>query len=162
MKTIFTLILLFFLISCKSKYTYVEQVREADLIGSGFSYKDKEPVIIEAENNNEAYKQAYTKYCISKKVAKDMKEAYNYNTSPISFKILNDKQEDISKRINFIAKDSIEREIDKSIGDLKTNIKESNAKQKEIAKKSEECPVKILSSRPVEKEYSNYKDIHLS
>ena len=163
MKKFLIVTLLF--ISCNENktYTYIEHVKDPDLFGNGYSSKDKDPVIIEAPNDQKAYSEAYKNFTISKKVLKDMNEVYGHSAIPISFDILNDKNEDISNKVDYLSKDSIEREIDKTISRLKTTIKEHyDSSQKVIAVKSKECPVKILSSHPVSEEYSNYKSVYLS
>jgi len=164
MKKLLTIAVILF-ISCNTNktYKYIEHINDPDLIGDGYTLKDKEAVIIKANNDEDAYSQAYEKFSISKKVSKDMNEAYGHSAIPVSFEILNDKGEDISSKIDVLAKDSVEKSLDKSIGGMKTAIKEMyDSNQKLIEFKLKDCPVKILSAKPVEQEYSNYKDIRLS
>jgi len=161
MKKLLLIALIF--VSCNKTYKYIEHIEDPDLIGNGYTPKDKDAVIIEAKNDQDAFAEAYKNFAISKKVSNDMNEAYGHSTIPVSFQVLNDNGEDISSKIDFLTKDSIEKNLDNSIGGLKTGIKEMYDNTQQVIKlKSEECPVKILSSRPVENDYSSYRDIHLS
>jgi hypothetical protein len=153
MKKLFVISLI--LLSCtgQNKYAYVEH----DL------NENKDPAVIMAMSDLDAYSQAYEKFLISKKVSKDMQDAYNSGSNPISFEILNKENHDICADIDALKKDSIERELAATINPMKTMIKEhyDNA-QKVIANAQENCPVKIITAKPVQEDYSNYKSVYIS
>lgn len=153
MKKLFIISLILFSCAGQKKYTYV--VHDLD--------ENKEPVEIMASNDLDAYSQAYQKFLISKKVSKDMEEAYNSGSNPISFEILNQENQDISPNIDALKKDSVERGLAATINPLKTLIKEHyDSTQKVIANEQENCPVKILAAKPVREDYSNYKSVYIS
>ncbi|TAF83277.1 MAG: hypothetical protein EAZ51_00985 [Sphingobacteriales bacterium] len=148
------------LVSCqkKKKYYYHE--------GS------KEEKVIEAYSDSAAYLEAYEKFEISKTVYKNMKKTYGntYLIEPASFELLNDKYEDITYKVNFSNKDSLEKSITKSINELPNTVEKSLTKIREekhgTGAKYDTgglylAPVKVLSAKFVTKEYSNYKDITL-
>lgn len=149
-----------FLTSCqmKKKYYYRE--------GS------KEEKLIEAYSDSAAYLEAYKNFEISKKVYNDMKKSMGgtYLTEPISFELLNDKHEDITYKVMFVNKDSLENSIVKSINELPNSIEQSVTKIREekngVGAKYDTgglylAPIKVLSAKFVTREYSNYKDIAL-
>lgn len=78
--------------------------------------KEKEPEEIVATSDSEAYLKAYSSFCIAEKITKDMEESIGkiYST-PIAFKLLNDKGANISDTIYFITKSKREQEIRKAI-----------------------------------------------
>ena len=154
-----TSFIIIFLASCqmKKKYYYHEGSKE---------------VPIEAYSDSAAYLEAYQKFVISKKVYKDIKKTYGESllSDPISFELLNDKHEDITYRISFSNKDSLEKNIDKSIENLPNSIEESVNKIREekhgVGAKYDTgglylAPIKVLNAKFITKEYSNYKDISL-
>lgn len=154
------LFLITILISCghKKKYYYRE--------GS------KEEVLIEANSDSEAYLKAYEKFEISKKVQNDMKTSLpDVNMpSPVFFELLDEKKQNITYKVMFKNKEQMEYEIQESVNELPNNIQESVDKIREekhgIGAKYDTgglylAPIKILSAKFVEKEYSNYKDIAL-
>ena len=53
---------------------------------------------------------------------------------PESFQILNDKQQDISIKIDILTKDNVEKTLDKNIGELQTGINERLQKTQGTAK----------------------------
>jgi hypothetical protein len=153
MKKLLLIAVLFASCNLNKDYKYVEHVNDPDLMG-GFTSKDEDPVIIKAPNDREAYVQAYEKFAISKKVFEEMNKTYGPVKEPVSFQLLNEKNEDIS---GLFLRDSAEKNIDNIVSGLSLNIDSPKT-----FKYSTDCPVKILSSRPVEKEYSSFRDIHLS
>lgn len=123
-KTLYLLILVILLVSCNSekKYKYIETVQETGILGST-DVTDNEPEIIKATNDSSAYVEAYSKFCISQKVAQDMTKALGSSAGiPLSFKLLNEQGENIANSVYFINKDSIEREIKKRIFSQPNNI----------------------------------------
>ena len=60
----------------------------------------KDAVTIRAETDSIAYLEAYQKYCISEKVARDMKEALGSTSSvPKYFKLIDEKGDNIALTI---------------------------------------------------------------
>ena len=104
-------VLAFILSSCNKKYSYVEIVLEKGIFG-GVDKKEREAKTIKAKNDTLAYLDAYQKFCISLKVSKDLQETYGevYST-PLEFKLLNDKGDDIVYSMFFVTKDKKEKEI---------------------------------------------------
>lgn len=138
MKKIVSLFLLVFLmISCNLKnknYKYIEVAEEEGLMG-GTERKEQEPKIIEAESDSIAYLEAYTKFCIAQKVSNDMKTSMGSSaTTPIEFKLFNEKEEDITNLVSFKDKEIKEKEIKDQIFSMKNSMQESvenNKKEKE-------------------------------
>jgi hypothetical protein len=157
MRIIFHAFLVVLFISCNTNktYKYIEHVNDPDLTG-GYTPKDEDPIIINAASDEDAYVQAYEKYAISKKVFEEMNKNYGLVKEPISFQLLNDKNEDIS---GLFINDSAEKNIDNTVSAISLNI---DSPKIAAFKYSTGCPVKILSSRPVEQDYSSFRDIHLS
>jgi hypothetical protein len=84
--------------------------------------------------------------------------------------LLNDKHEEITYKVFFADKDSLENNISKMINDLPNNIEQSVDKAREekngIGAKYDTgglylAPIKVVSAKFVKKEYSNYKDVAL-
>lgn len=126
-KLILTAIIITILFSsCDNKYKYVETVNEESVLG-GTDIKEKEPEIIKAPDDSSAYLEAFQKFCISVKVNKDMKASLGktYST-PVDFKLYNDKDQDISNTVNFANKDKKEKEISERIFSLKNTVQESH------------------------------------
>ena len=139
----------------KNKYYYREGSKEE---------------VIEAYSDSAAYLEAFKIFQISKKVYNDMKTAYgdNYLSAPNSFKLLNDKREDITYKVSFTNQDSLENSIAKTINNLPNNIEQTVNKIRQekngVGAKYDTgglylAPIKVLSAKFVTKEYSNYKDI---
>lgn len=132
----------------------------------------KEEKVIEAYSDSAAYLEAYKNFEISKKVYNDMKKSFGNSSlsAPVSFDLLNDKHEEITFKVFFANKDSLESNISKMINELPNSIEQSVAKVREekngVGAKYDTgglylAPVKVTSARFVTKEYSNYKDIAL-
>jgi hypothetical protein len=150
---------LFFLVSCKikKKYYYREGGKEA---------------VIEAFSDSIAYLEAYKKFVISKKVYNDMKKTYGktYLSEPIIFELLNENREEITYKIFFAKKDSLENSISGKINNLPNTIEQNVEKiREEIHGEGAKydtgglylAPIKVLSAKFITKEYSRYKDISL-
>lgn len=86
------------------QYTYIETAEERELFG-GTSTKEKDAEIIMAKSDTLAYIEAFTKFCISEKVYRDVyKKGWGeYASVPKSFKLLNELGEDITN-IEFATK----------------------------------------------------------
>jgi hypothetical protein len=148
------------LIGCqtKRKYYYVED--------------NKDEKLIEAYSDSEAYLEAYKDFVISKKVYNDMQTTLGNTdlSAPISFRLLSDKHEDITYKIFFTNRDSLENGIEKSINKLPNNIEQSVAKVREekngVGAKYDTgglylAPVKVTSAKFVTQDYSSYKNVSL-
>lgn len=113
--------LIFALASCnlKKKYYYKED--------------NKAEKLMEASSDSAAYMEAFKNFEISKKVYNDMKQSLGstYLDRPISFELLNDKHEDITYKITFTNKDSLEKTLANSINDLPNDIEASVTKARE-------------------------------
>ena len=85
------------LTSCEKKYRYIETVRELKIVG-GASTTEKEKKIITAPSDSVAYIEAYREFCMSQKAYSDLRKKGmgEYLGVPISFKLYNEKGEDIS------------------------------------------------------------------
>lgn len=153
-----SIILITIFIGCdiKKKYYYQEDL--------------KEEVLIEATTDSSAYIEAYTKFQISKTVHEQMKAEYgSFGTSePISFSLFDANHKEIFPTI--YNKDSIEKEIEIRINKLPNNVAESAQKFREERNGKGAkydtgglylAPIKVLSARFTEREYSNYKDVTL-
>jgi hypothetical protein len=150
--------ILLFGCNIKKNYYYVED--------------SKEEKLIEASSDSSAYMEAYTKFQISKKVYRDMNQSMGTVTlsEPISFSLLDENRKDITFLISFSNKDSLEKFTENRINDLPNNIEESVKKGREERNGKGAkydtlglhlSPIKVISARFVEKEYSNYKDVSL-
>ena len=112
------------LVGCDNNntYQYIEITAEQGALG--IEEKEKEPKIIKASSDSSAYLVAFQSFTSSLKVIKDMKEylndkvkgneAYSFGSvyyTPIKFKLLNEKGEDIANTVYFENKDKREKEI---------------------------------------------------
>jgi hypothetical protein len=115
-----------FLNSCNvdKKYKYIETVQDVGVLSSGTEQKDAE--IINASSDSAAYMQAYQKFCIAKKVNKDILQTLGATSStPLSFQLLDDKGNDITYKIFFTNKDSLEKATENEVFSMSNSIKES-------------------------------------
>ncbi len=111
----------------KHKYKYVETIKQKDLLGSYYDESDKDTVIIQALNDSIAYMEAYQKFCISMKVAKDMSaEGMEFAQIPVRFALYNEEGEIVLPYIPQEVLDSVEAHI---MG-LETGIKEAASNSK--------------------------------
>lgn len=122
---LFTLVsLAISVVSCDKSYKYIEIVSENSETEVSIE-KEKEEMIIKAKNDTTAYFKAFELFCISLKFKKDMIEAFGkYETTPLRFKLLNEKGVDISKNTVIPNRIEREREIKKQVFATKNNIKE--------------------------------------
>ncbi len=153
---IFSISILFFSCGMNKKYYYVED--------------SKEEKLIEAASDSAAYVEAYTNFQISKKVYEEMKGEYGTIglSEPTFFSLFDENHKEIYPSL--LSKDSIEKDIETSINNMPNTLAESSKKSLEErngkgAKYDTAglflSPIKVLSARFIEKEYSNYKDISL-
>lgn len=158
------------LIACDNKksYKYIEITAEQGSLG-GVEKKEKEPKSIKANSDSAAYLDAFQSFCISLKVNKDMKQAMGtvYST-PVNFKLLNDKGENIANTVYFIDKSKREKEIMDQIFAMNNTFQESvdmskadNTKQFQATAKIDSAKVKDLSKyfRQKKDEFSNENKI---
>jgi len=118
------------LTSCEKRYKYVEITVDESVLG-GKEMKEKEPKIIRANSDSTAYLDAYESFCISLKVSKDMEQSIGkVYSKPIKFKLLNDKEEDITNSVFFKSKAKQEKIIETSIFSMKNSLQESVEKSK--------------------------------
>lgn len=121
------------LTSCDKSYKYVEKVKEESILG-GSEIKEKEEKIIKAKDDSTAYLDAFRKFCISVKVNKDMAQSIGktYYT-PLSFKLLNEKDVDITNSTLFDNRAKREKEIEEKIFSMKNTFQDAveNNKKKE-------------------------------
>lgn len=125
--------LMTFLTSCDKSYKYVEKVSEESILG-GTEIKEKDEETIKAKYDSTAYLEAFKKFCISVKVNKDMAQSMGktYST-PLSFKLLNDKGIDITNTTLFANRTQREKEIEEQIFSMKNSIQDAvdnNKKEK--------------------------------
>ena len=124
------------LTSCDKSYKYVEKVSEESILG-GTDIKEKDETTIKAKDDSTAYLEAFKKFCISVKVNKDMAQSMGktYST-PLSFKLLNDKGEDITNTTLFANRTQLEKEIEEQIFSMENSIQKAVDNNKK--KKAEE------------------------
>lgn len=113
------LTLIIFLTSCDKSYKYIETVSKESSL-DGIYIKEKEEIIIKAKDDSTAYLEAFKRFCISIKVNKDIAQSIggNYST-PLSFKLLNEKGEDITNTTLFEGRTRGEKEIEVKIFSMK-------------------------------------------
>jgi len=113
------------LTSCDKSYKYIEKVSEESIFG-GTDIKEKDEKIIKAKNDSTAYLDAFKTFCISVKVNKDMVQSLgNATSTPLSFKLLNDKGEDITNTTLFPNRTQREKEIEEQIFSMKNSIQDA-------------------------------------
>ena len=163
MKKITFFLFLLFMISCNLKnknYKYIEIVEEEGLMG-GTERKEKEAKIIEAENDSIAYLEAYKDFCIALKVSSDMKSSVgNSANTPIEFKLLNEKDEDISNLVVFKDKELKEKEIKNQIFSMENSMQKSvdNYKKENEANFKKTAKIDSLKIKELIKSFSKKYD----
>lgn len=159
-KSLVLLLILVLLSSCDKSYKYVETVQEESILG-GTDIKDSEEKIIKAPNDSTAYLEAYTKFCISSKISKDMKQSLGETFStPLSFKLYNDKEEDITNTTLFISRAKQEKEIEKQVFSMDNSIQQAVDENKKEEAENFKKTVKIDSTKikKLEKYFRKRKD----
>lgn len=143
------LFIISFLTACNNNkiYTYIEITTEQGVLG-GLEKKEKEPKIIKAKSDSAAYMDAFQSFCISLKVNKDMKQTLGtiYST-PVKFKLLNEKGEDIANTVYFVDKERREKQIMEQIFAMDNTIKESSDNSKQDKAKQFQAITKIDSAK---------------
>lgn len=115
MKIIYFLVLIVTLSSCKKNYTYTEIIDEKSIFGE-VEETTKEPEIIKSKNDSLAYIEAYKKFQISLKTAKEMKEASgNIYKYPKDFQIENSEGKSVKYSISHENRTKVEVQLDKVI-----------------------------------------------
>lgn len=160
-KTILTPILILGLLSsCNKTYKYVETVQEESILG-GIETKESTEKIIGAPNDSTAYIEAYKKFCISIKINKDMEQSLgNTFSTPLSFKLYNEKDEDITNTTLFVSRTKSEKEIEKQINSMENSIQRAVDSNKKEETENFKKTVKIDSSaiENLEKYFRKRKD----
>lgn len=157
-----TLILSAVFASCDSKknYKYVEVVQEEGVFG-GVDIKEKDTKAIKAATDSTAYLEAYKNFCIAVKVNKDMKLSLGkvYST-PLKFKLLNDKGIDIANTILFTTKDQKEKEIEERIFSMKNTIQDAveNNKKEKIESFNQTSTIDSSKTKELLKQFRQKKD----
>jgi hypothetical protein len=154
------LLILGLLSSCDKSYKYVETVQEESILG-GTDTKDSEEKIIKAPNDSTAYLEAYKIFCISSKVSKDMKQSLGKTFStPLSFKLYNDKEEDITNTTLFASRAKQEKEIERQISSMDNSIQRAVDENKKEETENFKKTVKIDSTKikKLEKYFRKRKD----
>lgn len=127
MKQVLFTFLTFTIISCQQskRYEYIEIGIEKSVFGNT-ERDEKDGQIILAKTDSIAYLNAYQKFCISEKVAKDMEEVYGTSPiMPIDFKLLDEQGNNISSLIHFNKIDSLKAGIRSRIFTMKNSVKEN-------------------------------------
>lgn len=126
MKKIYFLVLILILSSCKKNYKYTEIIDEKSIFVE-VEETAKDPEIIKAKNDSLAYLEAYKKFQISLKIAKEMKEAsVDIYKLPKDFEIENSEGKSIKYSISGENRKKAEAELDKIIKRLPNFFKEDN------------------------------------
>jgi hypothetical protein len=141
-------------------YKYVEITAEQGILG-GIEKKEKEPKTIKASSDSAAYLDAFQSFCISLKVNKDMKQTLGtvYST-PIKFKLLNDKGEDITNTVSFANKEKSEKEITDRVFAMSNTLQESvdKSKKDEVDKFKQTAKVDSAKIKELSKFFRQKKD----
>lgn len=121
-KFLLYLIILFFFSSCNKNYKYIESIEKESLFGE-IEKKQGESKIIKAKTDSIAYLKAYKKFVISLKTYDVMMQSIgSASEKPLSFKLINDKGQDITNTILLQNKDSLEQDIHTKIFSLDNSI----------------------------------------
>lgn len=125
--TLLLILLIFAFSSCNKSYKYVETVKEKSLFSNSYNEKEEEPKTISSKNDSLAYLEAYQKFCISKKVYKDMtNQGIEFVNIPIKFSLYNSNGEKVNPYINQSTLDNIKNNVmslDDNIGKTISDIK---------------------------------------
>ena len=108
------LVFILLLASCANKkYKYVEVVK-AERPDREPKIEDEDAKTISAASDSAAYLEAFTRFCVSRKVSEDTRNGdnYGYITTPLRFKLYNDKGIDIVSSVHFADKDKLEKRIE--------------------------------------------------
>jgi hypothetical protein len=84
--------------------------------GSTTAPADQNPLVITAISDSDAYLQAYSNFCFSRKAYNnEFERSGTIAGRPISFRLLNNKSEDIAPTISFVNKDTLEKRIERKV-----------------------------------------------
>ena len=156
------IILISILTSCDNKknYKYIEVVQEESMLG-GTDTREKEPKVIRAATDSSAYLEAYQNFCISQKVNTDMLITLGktYST-PKSFKLYNDKKQEITNSVVFANQADREKEIADKIFSMKNSFKEAidNRKKETAESFKDTATVDNSKIKELTKYFSQKKD----
>lgn len=158
--SISTIILLF--TSCVKSYKYVEKVSRVKLLG-GIEIVENEAKTIKAKDDSTAYVDAFRQFCLSVKIHKEMVESKafgDYCTTPISFRLLNENEEDISNSIIFANKFQLEKEIESQVFSTKNSVQESlnNINKENIEKFKKTSKIDLAKVKALKKYFTTEKD----
>jgi hypothetical protein len=121
---LFILILILLIIhnGCQKKHTYY------------YSIDGKSKMEIEAISDSAAYMQAFVNFHITRKIYRDEKAFYPNvkRKEPVYFTLYNKQEKDITNSVNFLQKDSLEKNAIKRIFRLKNIFLDDAEKSKEI------------------------------
>ena len=158
------IILLFLILelltSCDKSYKYVEKIQDESILG-GSNIKEKEEKIIKAQDDSTAYLEAFRTFCISVKINKDITQSMGktYST-PLSFKLLNDKGEDITYSTLFDNRTIREKEIEEQIFSMKNTMQDAvdSNKKEETADFKKNAKIDSIKVKELQKFFRKRKD----
>lgn len=129
MKYLYFCALILGVFSCTEKekefqYYYIETYEELSLLGDRTYIETSKPDTIFGISDSSAYMEAFKKFTISKKVSQDMNEVYGrVSKKPLSFQLLDEVGNDITYTTFFNEKESLEKELEKSIFSKKNSLR---------------------------------------
>ena len=120
--SILILILLIIHTGCRKKHTYY------------YSIDGKSKMEIEEISDSAAYMQAFVNFHITRKLYRDEKAFYPNvkKKEPVYFTLYNKQEKDITNSVNFLQKDSLEKNAIKRISRLKNFFLDEVEKSKEV------------------------------
>lgn len=156
------LLLSILLTSCVKSYKYIEKVSRVELLG-GIEIVENEAKTIKAKDDSTAYVEAFRQFCLSVKVHKEMVQSKafgDYSTTPISFRLLNENEVDISNSIIFANKFQLEKEIESQVFSSKNSVQESlnNSNKKDIEKFKKTLKIDLAKIKALKKYFTTEKD----
>lgn len=111
------------LVSCNNSYQYVEVIHEESIFGD-VERTEKEPENFREKNDSLAYLEAYQKFLISKKIAKEMEESFGkVHKKPQDFKLIDSRGKEILYPISRENRDYAEGVIEERVNALPRLIK---------------------------------------
>lgn len=149
-----------FFTSCDKSYKYVETYNDVGIVG-GSEIKEKEGEILKAKDDSTAYLKAFMMFCYSVKISNDMKQAMGKVYSiPLSFKLYNDKNVDITNTTLFATRSKREKEIEEQISSrenyLQKAVDESKKEENDNFKRT--TKIDSLKVKELEKYFRKRKD----
>lgn len=125
---------------------------------------------IKAYSDSAAYKEAFLKFRIAKKVYTDLSKKYGGDNfqKPTSFTLKNKEGMDISSTITFQSKQQFEDSVTKAIAGRQNILGADSSEVMRVGVFAKRdtigihlAPVKVTSARFVKEEYSSYRDVRL-